>query len=312
MKNLKKFVFMELLCLIAFGVVFFGASKETGIDADVFKFDNIPSYEEWKGTYSPEEINTRIQIYDIGRRLGRGIAYQERVDNDPFPFVKGNPPYKYSSARIYGDQKRGADIIYIGKTATVDTIKCLRMIVSGYLQQAFAMDADTADSVALTAIYWNTSVYGKLDFFREVFDERVLEVYGDRTSEIGLSSNFRDWPGNTKIVIPHQFASPIAAAAPVEQKAEPAPVAKENAVEEVAPVSAPEPKSEPTSKKSADDFEIVTLDNTNTGKTSMISLPMRIFIIAVIIAMIAAFVILIIRNLEAVSTKPSVEEKKGA
>ena len=70
---------MELLCLIAFGVVFFGASKEAGIDADVFKFDDIPSYEEWKGTYSPEEINTRIQIYDIGRRLGRGIAYQERA-----------------------------------------------------------------------------------------------------------------------------------------------------------------------------------------------------------------------------------------
>jgi hypothetical protein len=302
MKNIKKFVFMELLCLIAFGIVFIGASKEADLDSDVFKFDDTPTYEEWKGTYSPEEINTRIQIYDIGRRLGRGISYQERVEDDPFPFVKGNPAYKYSAARIYGSEKRGADVIYIGKTASVDTIKCLRMIVSGYLQQAFSMDEENADKIALTAIYWNTSVYGKKDFFNEVFDERVLSVFDDRTKDIGLSSNFRDWPGKTKIVIPHQFANPIAASSTTESEA---------AEEESAPVEtvatggyAEEPK------RNEDDFDVVTVKN--PVKANPIPLPMRISIVFVILAMIAAFIVLIIKNLDAVATKKNEEEKKGA
>ena len=302
MKNIKKFVFMELLCLLAFGAVFVASSKETAMDSALFRFDDTPSYEEWTGKYSPEEINTRIQIYDIGRRLGRGISYQERVDNDPFPFVKGNPAYKYSAARIYGNEKRGADIIYIGKTATVDTIKCLKMIVSGYLQQAFAMDEATADTVALTAIYWNTSVFGKTDFFREVFDERVLDVYSDRTNEVGLSSNYRDWPGNTRIVIPHQFASPIAS---------PAPVAEEEPMQEEAYIEPEKPAvyEEPPVKKEKD-FEVVSVPN--SVKANPISLPMRIFIILVIIAMIAAFIVLIIRNLDAMKEKDVSDEKKGA
>lgn len=252
MKDMKKFVFMELLVLVAVGMVFFSTSSESDVNLDLFSVDKNPTYREWTGSYAPNQINTRRQIYDIGHRLGRGILYQEQTDNDPLPFVKGNPAYKYSAARIYGDTKRGADVIYLGETATVDTIKCLRMIISGYLQSAFVMSSADSDAAALKICYWNTSVYDNNKFFEETFDEGVLKIFKDKTNKIGLSSNYKDWPGNTRIVIPHAFLTPVVEVStpvkevtPVEEvveQSEPIPVVEEETpVEqhEVVPVSSP-------------------------------------------------------------------------
>ncbi len=251
MKDVKKFVFMELLVLVAVGIVFFSTSNESDVNLDLFSVEKNPTYKEWTGSYAPSQINTRRQIYDIGHRLGRGIIYQEQTDNDPLPFVKGNPAYKYSAARIYGDTKRGADIIYLGETATVDTIKCLRMIISGYLQSAFVMSSADSDAAALKICYWNTSVYDNIQFFEETFDEGVLKIFKDKTNKIGLSSNYKDWPGNTRIVIPHTFVAPVAEVTPpveeippveeVVQQEEVIPVIEEAPVEQVeaVPVSSP-------------------------------------------------------------------------
>ena len=309
MKNIKKFVFMELLCLVCFGVLFFGISSEADVDSSVFKYEKTPVYEEWTGKYSPEEINTRIQIYDIGRRLGKGIHYQETVQHDPFPFTKGNPAYKYSAARIYNSEKRGADIIYVGTTATVDTIKCLRMIVSGYLQEAFDLDAKAADDMAVTAIYWNTTVYNNTDFFSKEFDEKVMTTFGDRTKKIGLSSDYKEWPGNTKIIIPHQFTPPVAA---IEQpKVEEKSKTEEVAVKQEESVNRYEEfTAKDNETKQKNDFEVVNVDK--KAKGLKLPLPILISIILVIIAMIAAFVVLIVKNLDALKDKEEAEEKKGA
>ena len=304
MKNIKKFVFMELLCLIGFGVLFVGISNEADVDSDLFTYEKTPVYEEWKGKYSPEEINTRIQIYDIGRRLGRGIIYQEKKQNDPEPFVKGNPAYKYSAARIYSDQKRGADIIYIGSTATVDTIKCLRMIVSGYLQEAFSLDAKKADDMAVTAIYWNTAVYNNTEFFEKEFTEKVLTSFSDRTKKIGLSADYKDWAGNSKIIIPHQFTPPVVATEEVKTEE---PTGLENSVQRY---EEEQSTTDSTETKPKNDFEVVNVDKKAQGLK--LPLPLLISIVLVIIAMIAAFIVLIVRNIDAIKDKDEQTEQKGA
>lgn len=165
------------------------------------------TYKEWTGSYAPSEINTASQIMDIGRRLGKGISYQEKVQNDPNPYNKGNPAYKYSSARIYGKTKRGADLLLIGSTATVDTIKCLKMIIRGYLETAFSYNPEEAKILAEKICYWNTNNFENLEYFDSVFESDVKKVFEGRYERMGLSSSYQEWKKSI-LIIPHEFTAP--------------------------------------------------------------------------------------------------------
>ena len=178
--------------------------ESINIDTDYVNSSKAASYKEWTGGYAPHEINTAEQIKDIGRRLGRGIKYQESVQNDPNPYNKGNPAYKYSSARIYGNDKRGADVILIGKTATVDTIKCLKMILRGYLEAAFGYSDMDARAVAENICYWNSNNYNNTEMFGTKFENALMTVFDGYYKNAGLSESYTDWKESI-LIIPHAF-----------------------------------------------------------------------------------------------------------
>lgn len=197
---MKKLLFA--IGFVSFVTFFANAQEKINIDTDFVADSSRTSYEEWTGGYSPEEINTASEIMDIGRRLGRGIKYQESVQNDPNPFNKGNPAYKYSAARIYGTEKRGADVILIGHTATVDTVKCLKLIIRGYLESAFAYNTEDSKRLAEKICYWNTNNFDNRTYFDSNFESAVSDVFSGRFEHIGLSSSYKEWKG-TILVIPH-------------------------------------------------------------------------------------------------------------
>ena len=197
---MKKLLFA--LGFISFVSLFANAQEKINIDTEYVAEAGSASYEEWTGGYSPEEINTASEIMDIGRRLGRGIKYQESVQNDPNPFNKGNPAYKYSAARIYGSTKRGADVILIGQTATVDTIKCLKLILRGYLESAFGYGPEDSKRLAEKICYWNTKGFDDFSYFNSRFEGSVSSVFSGYYNHIGLSSSYKDWKGSI-LVIPH-------------------------------------------------------------------------------------------------------------
>ena len=190
------------LSFVSFVSLFANAQEKINIDTEYVAEAGSASYEEWTGGYSPEEINTASEIMDIGRRLGRGIKYQESVQNEPSPFNKGNPAYKYSAARIYGSTKRGADVILIGQTATVDTIKCLKLIIRGYLETAFGYGPEDSRRLAEKICYWNTNGFDDFSYFNSRFEGAVSSVFSGHFSHIGLSSSYKDWKGSI-LVIPH-------------------------------------------------------------------------------------------------------------
>lgn len=208
----------SLISLCFVSVLFSGFSlfaqseitRKVTLDSSYINSNTAASYKEWTGTYSPSEINTAQQIKDIGHRLGNGITYQESVQDEELPYNKGNPAYKYSSARIYGKDKRGADVLLIGQTATVDTIKCLKLIIRGYLESAFGCSEIAARGIAEDICYWNTNNYGNNDFFASNFEDGVTEVFAGRYKNVGLSENYKDWKQSI-IVIPHEFAVPASA-----------------------------------------------------------------------------------------------------
>ena len=203
---MKKLIFaLGLAVIFSFGAA---ATEITDFDKDFVENSSSTTYEEWTGGYAPSEINTAVQIMDIGRRLGNGIRYQEKVQNDPNPYNKGNPAYKYSSARIYSGAKRGADVLLIGHTATVDTFKCLKLIIRGYLESAFNYSPEQAKLLAEKICYWNTNNYENHSYFDRTFENEVKTVFEGRFEHIGLSSSNKDWKGSI-IIIPHIFNEPV-------------------------------------------------------------------------------------------------------
>ena len=213
-KTVIKKAVMAFTGLLFSSFLAFSQEMKGSIDVDFFSGEESASYTEWTGGYSPSEINTRSQIKDIGRRLANGIQYQETEENDPFPYNKGNPAYKYSAARVYGSTKRGADVILIGETATVDTIKCLKMILQGYVENAYGISSAESESLAQALCNWNTALYNN-SYLLNQFEDGVKDVFSGYATKTGLSTSFREWKKSV-LIIPHVF-TPVQVAEAVEE-----------------------------------------------------------------------------------------------
>lgn len=177
-------------------------AQDISVDSDVMRGGKSPSYVEYSGSYESGEMATGSQIRETGRSLGRIIHAHE---DDETPFAKGNPAYKYSAGRVYGKDKAGADILYLGESVGVNTIKCLRLIVSGYVQEAFSCSQTESDLIAVAVCDWNANHYLDSAYFEKRYDLRVFSLFADLCNDIGLSTDYHEWP-NSRIVIPHQSA----------------------------------------------------------------------------------------------------------
>ncbi|MCQ2576329.1 MAG: hypothetical protein MJ162_06260 [Treponema sp.] len=96
--------------------------------------------------------------------------------------------------------KLDADIIYIGKNATVDHVKNLRRIISAYLSSAYGYSEKDADTLAVFVTVYNAVYRGKYDTYSSKYKSVVMNNLSK--ANCGLSVNYKDWPGASEIVIP--------------------------------------------------------------------------------------------------------------
>ena len=149
------------------------------------------------------EFNTAKQIRDMGRRLGGSIKRQDAQHKNGEPYASGAPSKKYRARRIpSSDSLPGADIIYIAPNAKVGTIKALAFIVSGYIEAAYGLPPEQADTLAQKVCWWNTNHYDDRNYFTKHFNARILESFSDETAVIGLADSYKNWAGHARIVIP--------------------------------------------------------------------------------------------------------------
>ena len=88
----------------------------------------------------------------------------------------------------------------LGKNANVDHIRNLRSIISSYLVSAYNYSKDDADTLAVFITVYNAVYRNDLDTYKSKYKEVVTK---NLTKEsCGISVNYKDWPGNTQLVIP--------------------------------------------------------------------------------------------------------------
>lgn len=219
------------LLLTALLATYVFAQEMVSVSNDVLETKETAPYVEHSGDYETGTmISSRSEIRDIGRDLGIVLTQK---DTGAGTVIAGNPANKYRFARIYGTDKPGADVLYLSPEIGVDTIKCLRMIVSGYVQEAFSLPQTESDAVAEAICAWNTNHYNDTQYFSSRYNEAVIEIFSDRTESMGLSPDYTQWP-NSRIVIPHQDKSQSTQpTVPVFVQEEPVdiPISQENTTE---------------------------------------------------------------------------------
>ena len=93
-----------------------------------------------------------------------------------------------------------ADIIMLGSNAGVDHIRNLRYIIAAYLQAAYGYDERDAQTLAVFTTVYNAVYRGNLDYYTSKY-KPIVSSYLTKEN-VGLSTNYADWPGQTQIVIP--------------------------------------------------------------------------------------------------------------
>lgn len=195
---MKRFI-CSLLTFTCFTLAF--SQESAVVDSSILGTDAAPNYVEFSGSYSDGAISSRDQIRAIGQSLGVRMQ-TEKSEATPGPVGLGE---KYSASRTYGRDKPGADIFYIAENAGVEQIKPLRLMLAGYIENAFAITREESESIAEAVCNWNTNNYNNKEYFSRFYDEASLAPFSDKTQSIGLSKDYREWP-NSRILIPHKAA----------------------------------------------------------------------------------------------------------
>ena len=140
-------------------------------------------------------IDSASAIKSIGTGLGNSITPSRSS-------TAGNRNKYYVVHAVDASEsgKLDADILFIGKDATVDHIKNLRRIISGYLQSAYGYSEKDADTLAVFVTVYNAVYRGKYDIYSKKYKKVVTDNLS--SSNCGLSVNYKDWPGKSEIVIP--------------------------------------------------------------------------------------------------------------
>ena len=140
-------------------------------------------------------IDSAQAIKEIGSDLGKDISLSVSSTNG-----SNEKYYVVHSVTSESKDQLDADIIYIGSSATVDHVDNLRRIISGYLQSAYDYSEKDANTLAVFITVYNAVYRGKLETFKSKYTEDVVKNLS--SENCGLSTNYKDWPGKSEIVIP--------------------------------------------------------------------------------------------------------------
>ena len=188
---MKRFVLFSMLFLAFFGLNALEVNQPEleSVGKDTIEFIN------YTGPHTV--INTKDEISGIGSALGEKVA--PNVANN---YATGDNNKYYVIHAVDSSVTTGldADILILGKNANVDHIKNLRSIISSYLVSAYGYSKEDADTLAVFITVYNAVYRNDLDTYKSKYKEVVTK---NLTKEsCGISVNYKEWPGNTQLVIP--------------------------------------------------------------------------------------------------------------
>lgn len=187
------------LIIAVLSIVVFSAAADVNVSRQELESavpnPDIIEFINYSGPHS--RIDTKEQILDIGRNLGKEVAVNKnsRIET-------GNASKYYLIHSVYPEVTEGldADILILGDRAEVDHIKNLRLIITGFLTTAYGYNDTDASTLATFITVYNAVYRGKIAELLTKYKPDVLaELSADK---VGLSVNYSEWAGKSQIIIP--------------------------------------------------------------------------------------------------------------
>lgn len=146
----------------------------------------------YEGPHS--RVETREQIRNIGVELGRSIKAGNVRAGDASRYFVIHSVSPADGAKI------DADIFGLGVDSGVDHIRNLRIIIQGYLQEAYGYSERDAALLAEYVTVYNAVYRGDWDYFSGRYKNQVVENL--TREKAGISIRFDEWPARTLMLIP--------------------------------------------------------------------------------------------------------------
>jgi chemotaxis protein histidine kinase CheA len=174
-------------------LIFFAFNLSFALKVNVDEIKGSKKIEFINYTGQAKKSDRLEDVLAIGKQLSRN-----NKDNVIFRYQM-----KYSIIHAISKEepeKNSADIFSILKDARVDHIKNIRRILASYLQGKYGYTAKEANTLAIFVTYYNAVYYQNLEFFTKNYKQVVLKHLSKQNA--GISLLYKDWPGNTRLVIP--------------------------------------------------------------------------------------------------------------
>lgn len=132
------------------------------------------------------------------RRVGRRLAYKSMVNN----YKPSNHFYFKIIRAISKDEskKLSADIIIIQPWAKILHVNYIRRVITGYLMKMYDYKMKDAQTLAFYITFYNAVYRKNISYFNKIYKPVVLRYLSKWNA--GLSVNYWEWPGKTRIVVP--------------------------------------------------------------------------------------------------------------
>ena len=190
----NRFVF-KIAAAFAYTVFFISALASQVNEPELKSVSDTVEFINYVGPHT--RIDSLSAIKELGSSSGRIIARSRSS------YMSAGDSGKYYVIHAVDPKEKGkldADILFIGRNATVDHIVNLRRIISAYLSAAYNYSERDADTLAVFITVYNAVYRSNIDYFKSRYKNIVTKNLTEKNC--GLSVRYDEWPGRSQIVIP--------------------------------------------------------------------------------------------------------------
>ena len=181
---------MALVCFCT--LAFIGTAFTVEVDQNELKQAENTSIEFINYTGPHAEVDTLRAIAEIGETLATAAQRGRAGDINRYAVIHAVDPSLNTGL--------DADIMIIGRSAKVDHINNIRVIIAAYLQKAYGYSEKDAKTIAHFVTIYNAVYRGDMDMFKSKYKAVVIKNL--TADKAGLALHYDEWPGKTQIVIP--------------------------------------------------------------------------------------------------------------
>ncbi len=187
---------MKKFSYILFALVVFFSSSLFALEVDIDEMKEMKKIQFHNYVGKHKKVNLLREIKGIGRYLAKGIKKK-----GAHKFVNYSKKYSMLHA-VSGKEtnKMSADIFSIKKKASVGHIKNVRRILAGYLEDMYDYSKKNAHTLSVFITYYNAVYRGDMGYFSSKYKEDVVQYFNRDFA--GISTNYKEWPAGTKVIIP--------------------------------------------------------------------------------------------------------------